>query len=554
MKHSESPWLCAWLSLFFATAGCGGGEPERGAGGTAGNEGALHVLETTPANDATNVATDVEVSAVFDEALREATVTMTSFTLRPSQGEAMDASVTVVNEQTAVLTPDEPLALLTPHSATLTTEIESLSGQSLETDFSLSFTTRDGAWGPAQRIEADNAGDAGLPQIAVGADGIGIAVWHQSDGTRRNIWANRYTPAGGWGSAEIIEAGSGDATTPQIAIDLDGNALAVWHQSDGTRRNIWANRYTTAGGWGAAELIEADDTGDAEFPEIAIDPDGDASATWHQADGTRENIWANRYTTAGGWGAAELIEMDDTADARFPQIAADPNGNAIAVWYQAGGSRSIWANRYTPAGGWGAAELIEASGGAAEGPHVAVDPNGNALAVWYQDDGVRLSIWANRYTTTGGWGAAELIETDDAGNAIAARIAIAVSGNALAVWQQHDGIRRNIWANQYTTTGGWGAAERIEADNAGNALGPQIAIDVHGNALAVWRQHDGTVENIQANRYTSAGGWGSAELVETDDTGGAFEPQVAIDPNGNALTVWYQRDGLRANIWANRFD
>jgi len=42
-------------------------------------------------------------------------------------------------------------------------------------------------------------------------------------------------------------------------------------------------------------------------------------------------------------------------------------------------------------------------------------------------------------------------------------------------------------------------------------------------------------------------------LFETDDAGGAFSPQIAIDTNGNAIAVWYQSDGARNNIWANRW-
>jgi hypothetical protein len=36
---------------------------------------------------------------------------------------------------------------------------------------------------------------------------------------------------------------AGGAFGHQIAFDASGNALAVWHQFDGTRSNIWANRY-----------------------------------------------------------------------------------------------------------------------------------------------------------------------------------------------------------------------------------------------------------------------------------------------------------------------
>ena len=101
--------------------------------------------------------------------------------------------------------------------------------------------------------------------------------------------------------------------------------------------------------------------------------------------------------------------------------------------------------------------------------------------------------------------------------------------------------------------GGWGAASLIEADNAGSAFNPQIAVDGSGNALAVWQQFDGTNNNIWANRFTPAGGWGAPAMIETDNAGNALNPQIAVDGSGNALTVWQQVEGTRDNIWANRF-
>jgi hypothetical protein len=47
-----------------------------------------------------------------------------------------------------------------------------------------------------------------------------------------------------FGTAALIETdNAGGAHAPQIAFDASGNALAVWYQSDGTRDNIWSNRY-----------------------------------------------------------------------------------------------------------------------------------------------------------------------------------------------------------------------------------------------------------------------------------------------------------------------
>ena len=58
--------------------------------------------------------------------------------------------------------------------------------------------------------------------------------------------------------------------------------------------------------------------------------------------------------------------------------------------------------------------------------------------------------------------------------------------------------------NNTTTTSAdkaWGMATLIETDNAGGATRPQIAVDASGNALAVWQQSDGTRFNIWANTF-----------------------------------------------------
>jgi len=49
-------------------------------------------------------------------------------------------------------------------------------------------------------------------------------------------------------------------------------------------------------------------------------------------------------------------------------------------------------------------------------------------------------------------------------------------------------------------------------------------------------------------------GWGRPTLIETDDSGSAATPQVAVDGSGNAIAVWEQHNinGL-SHIWSNRY-
>jgi hypothetical protein len=422
---------------------------------------------------------------------------------------------------------------------------------------------RQPSWGAAVRIET-YVGDAYFPSVAVDPDGNATAVWEQSDGTRLDLWANHYTRAAGWGTPAPIEADdTGSVVSATTAVDHNGNAIVVWQQCESTLCNIWSDRHTPSGGWGAPVLVETDDTGDVRGGggrgQVAVDPDGNAIVVWHQSDGTRYNVWSNRYTPSGGWGTPVPVETDDTGDAGGAQVAVDPNGNAIVVWLQfvpqPGGRihSDLWSNRYTPSGGWGTAVLVgPLAQGDAAGPQVAMDPNGNATLVWVQTY-VANVIWSRRYTPSGGWGPAVSIDSST-WPVYGLDVVVDRDGNATAIWEGTDGW--DIWSSHYTNTpsGGWGQAVPVQTDDIGGSS-PQLAVDSAGNVMAVWVESDGNSPwSVWSRRYTPKEGWGVPVLVETDDTGDAAYPVVAVDARGNATAVWHQSDGVRFNIWSNHFE
>jgi hypothetical protein len=183
----------------------------------------------------------------------------------------------------------------------------------------------DGSGGSIEGTGSSTDGSDGAP------DGDGDSG---SDGETENPYFGKT-----WGMAELIETDdSEDASSPQIAFDSSGNAIAVWHQYDGSRYSIYANRYIAGAGWSTAGLIETGDTGEASSPQIAFDLDGNAIAVWHQYDGSSYSILANRYVAGAGWGASKLIETNDTGEASSPQIAIDLSGNTQA---RAGARRNL---------------------------------------------------------------------------------------------------------------------------------------------------------------------------------------------------------------------
>lgn len=441
------------------------------------------------------------------------------------------------------------------------------------------------------------------PRVAFDGNGNAIAVWSQFDGTRKNIWANRYTMASGWSAPQLIETEGGDADFPRIAINTNGSALVVWEQTDATRRNIWANRYDAVRqAWGTAQLLEIDNAGFAIAPHVAIDANGNGMAVWQQFDGVRNNIWANRYDAATGkWeecaNANGVIVVcpktieSGPEDADGPQIAVDGKGDFLAVWrslahgpnpnqYDSVQNRryNLWGSRHAVASGWDAPRLVSdntvllVSGvpdpanpvisGNADTPHIAMDAAGNALAVWVQSN----HLFASRYDAAlNQWAPVpRRVDQDPNWTAAAPQITMNAMGDAIVVWEQyfdnlpHDGTPawKNIRAGRYSAaTRLWGAPQLVETSDTGHALAPHIAIDALGDALAVWRQWDGARYSVWANRYDALAGWGTALLAENIDSGDALSPHVAVDGAGNATAVWAQHDNssVRDRIHANRY-
>ncbi len=252
------------------------------------------------------------------------------------------------------------------------------------------------------------------PSIAQDARGNRIAVWGESDGARINIWAKRSLAGMGWGAKRRLDAHTdGNADSPRVAFDIQGNAMAVWEQQIGGHYKVWANRYVSGQGWGAAQPVDtiASITPSNAFaPQVALNALGEAMAVWQQSDGNNSHIRTSRFVPGAGWIAATSIGSV-TAHANAPQIAFDAQDNALVVWQQHEGQKTqVWASQQSAGGTWARAMQlsVRAGTGDALNPSIAVDPMGKVIAVWRQDDGTSSPLWARRYSAGAGWSASAL--------------------------------------------------------------------------------------------------------------------------------------------------
>jgi hypothetical protein len=202
----------------------------------------------------------------------------------------------------------------------------------------------------------------------------------------------------GWGTPVRIESATAAATrsgsAAQIAFDHNGNAIAVWYQY--SKPGIFTNRYVAGTGWGTAGAIA--DTGTTSYDEgvrLAIDKNGNAIAVWNQYGGV---LYANRYVAGTGWGTTGIVESNGADYSEH--IAFDKNGNAMAVWGNSScNSYNIQAARFTIGTGWGsvarcyeATPFVNKTLDYASDPQLVVDKNGKATVVWVQSGSIYSAV------------------------------------------------------------------------------------------------------------------------------------------------------------------
>ncbi|MBE3047526.1 hypothetical protein IMZ48_34435 [Candidatus Bathyarchaeota archaeon] len=403
-------------------------------------------------------------------------------------------------------------------------------------------------WGTPTEIDADEIGEALWADVAEDEDGNAMAVWQQSDTTCSSIWGNRYVTGVGWTDPVQISGDSlENAYEPDIDMDKNGNAIAVWWQGTVYGSIIFSNRYVSGTGWGTPTEVNVGSSGFAGYPSVVCDSSGNAFVAWIQYS----SIVSSRYLIGQGWEPPEMVSAN-SYNAQPPSIGVDGVGNAVVVWSDKSSTTyNIWANRYVLGKGWGMQTLIENDDtGDCQSPRVAVDGAGNAIAVWHLMElplfGA-VHVVANRYIADVGWGSATLLETNATNQAWNPRIAMDGAGNAIAVWYEIGGSSWDgVWANMFSiTTAAWSNAEKIPGTTGAEV---DLAVNQAGVGIVVWKYGA-----IYSNIYRPQTGWEQPEIVADIPDVGTQDPMVSINERGDAVAVWMLYEGEQCSIWANDY-
>ncbi len=384
------------------------------------------------------------------------------------------------------------------------------------------------------------------PRIAMNDAGTAVVGWTQQL-DYGELWAMLYTRDSGWGAADPIASYDSLAGLPRVAINDAGFAALTWDALGA--RPLVASLHDPAAPdpWGPAEFVAVSEDSRGYNPDLAIDASGRTVVVWMEdvietGDEADNELWSNTWTPDAGWG--NPVPIRQALNPENPAISMNDTGNAVVVWAESGASDITVRGTHAEAGtGWAEPTSIQTAGQFGVNPQVAIDPEGNAMAVWWQNDFQDRgpNIWANRFSAGTGWGEAELI---DAGRrSYFPLVGVDDAGNATALWVEEPGYSQ-IWANRHTPDSGWGTPELISTEDFICDV-PALAVGPAGDAVAVWRQTIGTYSQLWSNRYLPVAGWGDPEVIDASSTN-VGTPDVAIDGAGNAITVW---DGAEGDVW-----
>jgi PKD domain len=386
-------------------------------------------------------------------------------------------------------------------------------------------------------------------QVAVDARGDSVAVWQRTDAMTANtndVQAAVRQAGGNWQATPTTLASCFFfPTTPEIAVDPSGDAVAVWEcasSSTGDRVIEAATATGPALQWSKPVQLSNSFDINVEDPQVAIDASGDATVIWVTlGSGATSFVQVVQRPAGGAWSTPVPISRTDTT-VGAPQVAEDPSGDATAVWTIDNDPKIVAEASMRPAGAasWGMPmDLSDAT--AASNAEVAMSPQGAAIAVWQNGTGTSSTIQAAAHSAGGQWGTPlDIPGQDESGED--PQVAIDPRGDATAVWDGSNGTNAIVQAAQLPAgASAWQAAENV-SDAGQNATAAQIAADAQGDLVAVWQRSNGTNTIVQGAARPVGGSWQPAKNVSAAGEN-TENPEVAVDSAGNASAAWDRSNG-----------
>ena len=288
------------------------------------------------------------------------------------------------------------------------------------------------------QLVGDVSGAAALsPRMAVQPDGTLWLAWLEAG-------VVKYTSRSAQGSfSPTLTAGGGDVWQGHLTVAAGpAGDVAIGWERDGFRR-VEARYKPKDGTFGEVEPLAPVAAAGDEYADLRLIVDGTGAATaiWRRIDGPSPWTYTFQQTSRtrqlGFDFGVDLFEPTDFAE--WPMLAVAPDGAVTAVWTRTlFGAFVVQAATKPRGGSFGPEQEVSASTGQTESPDVAITADGRAVVVWSRSvSGQRVIQAAERAAGASQFGEVHTLSRTGV-NSNLAHVAADGEGNAVAVWKERN--------------------------------------------------------------------------------------------------------------------
>lgn len=405
------------------------------------------------------------------------------------------------------------------------------------------------------------------PAAALGGSEF-LVVWSEG-ASAHDLRGVGVTTLGGVGTAFDISAAPGSQVEPAVAFD-GTNFAVVWSNSDGTGRDIYGTRVTTADAVLDTRMSGMDTYGGILLNAGAnsqIKPSVDCGGShclvvWedlrNRTTPTENDIFGLLLNLDFTMASGELT-VTNAIDFQFSPDVAFGGSTWLAVWQdrRSKGPDYVFGTRVDSTGAILDPDGVIVSTGNNRQRAPSIGRSSTQYLVAWSDsrevgnniNGVRVS---NSGTNLDG-GAAKLL-SNGPGTESQQRVSF-IGANYMLVWSDSRSDEGDIYIGRINGNGGrLDGNGLVVAAASGHQIVPDIATD-GTNALVVWQDRRNPPFDIYGAIVSSTGAVITGDIVIASAAGDQFGPRVAYSPDDDLyVVVWSdERNGAGASdVFATR--
>jgi hypothetical protein len=197
-----------------------------------------------------------------------------------------------------------------------------------------------------------------------------------------------------WSEPAVISTVGVPATLPQLEVDSEGNATAVWLEDEDTTaavvNAIWSSTHPVDGAWSEPVRI-SDSTTHVESFAFDMSPEGQALVVWRRFEGSNRLRISHRDAGQSAWSTPAYLHGSEINLPSFSvSLDVGPDGVAYLVFVgrDPENESEVFFAAHTPQVGWSALTILSDGVGTYEDDgspgtaSVAASSAGQWLAIW----------------------------------------------------------------------------------------------------------------------------------------------------------------------------